>query len=982
VAAAVAISFELQPTRPPEPPAPALVLSAGVPIARDLSRRDEHRYVVALAADEYARVAVEQRGIDVSAAVSGTDSRVLTEFDEAPGRVGSEHVEVVAGAAGLYTIAIAPAHGSADAGGYQIRLEERRRATRSDRVLQQARTQQAAGLALDAAGHFDAARAQLESALAAADSTCGYGDLEVAAIAEALAGVYRRMADPSRAEALFRRAIAIDRDLLGTAHPRTARARAGLAMLYQRWGDRASAEALLQPALTDLERTLGSNHPWYVAALATLANLRDAAGDLADEERIIRRGLTALDAIGEQESGQYAALLNDLGEVYRQRGDYPRADSLLLRSLSLYERRLGPDNYAVATPLQNLGIVARERRNYPLAIAYNTRALAIREQAVGPDHPDVAHVLTNLANVYRATGDTGRALETHFRALRIWERSAGPYQRATLLSVGNIARTYAAAGDVAHAIEYQRRADAIVEKELALNLVTGSERQKLLFVRSLSERTDRTLSLHLAQAPGDPAAAALAAQALLQRKGRVLDAMIDALAGVRRASGATDRHLIDTWKDTMSRLAGVALASPAWQRGDGRQGSIDRLEEERERLESELSAHSARFRAHAQAVTLQAVQAAIPVDAALLEFAIFRPFYPRAERSADAYGPPHYAVYVLRPTGVPRGVDLGDATAIDTRIQALLASLRNPERQDVRLRARAIYDLLLQPVAASIAGVTRLLVSPDGELNRVPFEALADERGGYLVQRYSISYLTSGRDLLRMQVPRGASGPAVIVADPLFGESPAGSPRRTYFAPLAATAEEGRAIAALFPRASLVTGGLATKAALLKVQAPRILHIASHGFFQDASSESGSNPLLRSGLALAGANLSRDGANAGLMTALEASSLNLWGTKLVTLSACDTGLGEVRNGEGVYGLRRAFLLAGSETQVMSLWPVSDAVSRETMVDYYTALGRGVGRGDALRQAKLTLLARPSRRHPYYWASFIQSGEWGSLNGAR
>ena len=628
-----------------------------------------------------------------------------------------------------------------------------------------------------------------------------------------------------------------------------------------------------------------------------------------------------------------------------------------------------------------------------MAIAYNMRALAIRERAVGSDHPDVAHILTNLANVYRATGDMARALDTHFRALRIWEHAAGPYQQATLLSVGNIARTYAAAGDVPHAVEYERRADAIVEKELALNLAVGSERDKLLFVRSIAERTDRTLSLHLEQAPADPEAASLAALALLQRKGRVLDAMIDALAGVRSVSSHRDRERLDELKATMSQLAGLALARPDQLNGVDRQAAIGRLEAQRERLEGELSAHSARFRAHVQPVTLEAVQAAIPADAALLEFAIFRPFNPAAARNAEAYGPPHYAVYVLRGAGTPRGVDLGDATAIDTRIQALLASLRNPDREDVRLRARAIDELLIQPIASSVAGVTRLLVSPDGELNRVPFEALVDERGGYLLQRYAISYLTSGRDLLRMQVPRGTGGPAVVVADPLFGEdaqlaaageNAAASPRPgAYFAPLAATAEEGRAITALFPGAALLTGRLASKSALLKIQAPRILHIASHGFFRpDGGRGVAGNPLLRSGLALAGANLSGGQADAGILTALEASSLNLWGTKLVTLSACDTGLGEVRNGEGVYGLRRAFVVAGSETQVMSLWPVSDAVSRETMVGYYTALRAGLGRGDALRRAKLSLLERPSRQHPYYWASFIQSGEWGSLNGTR
>ena len=110
--------------------------------------------------------------------------------------------------------------------------------------------------------------------------------------------------------------------------------------------------------------------------------------------------------------------------------------------------------------------------------------------------------------------------------------------------------------------------------------------------------------------------------------------------------------------------------------------------------------------------------------------------------------------------------------------------------------------------------------------------------------------------------------------------------------------------------------------------------------------------------------------------------MNLWGTKLVTLSACDTGVGEVRNGEGVYGLRRAFMLAGTETLVMSLWPVSDNVTRELMTAYYTGLKEGLGRGEALRRVKLNMLRRKDRQHPFYWASFIQSGEWANLDGER
>jgi CHAT domain-containing protein len=201
-----------------------------------------------------------------------------------------------------------------------------------------------------------------------------------------------------------------------------------------------------------------------------------------------------------------------------------------------------------------------------------------------------------------------------------------------------------------------------------------------------------------------------------------------------------------------------------------------------------------------------------------------------------------------------------------------------------------------------------------------------------------------------------------------------------YFAPLSGTLQEARSIQSLFPEASVLTGTAASEAALKRVDAPRILHIATHGFFLQSGAIA--SPLLRSGLALSGANLNPAGDEDGILTALEASSLNLWGTKLVTLSACDTGIGEVKNGEGVYGLRRAFLLAGAETLVMSLWPVSDSVTREVMTTYYTGLKQGLGRGEALRRAQLAMLTRKNRQHPFYWASFIQSGEWANLDGRR
>jgi CHAT domain-containing protein len=370
--------------------------------------------------------------------------------------------------------------------------------------------------------------------------------------------------------------------------------------------------------------------------------------------------------------------------------------------------------------------------------------------------------------------------------------------------------------------------------------------------------------------------------------------------------------------------------------------------------------------------------------------------------------------------------DLGSAKEIDKTVDALRKSLRDPQRIDAKSVAQAAYAKILEPVAGSFGGATHLILSPDGELQLIPFDSLVDPKGRYLVERYSTTYLTTGRDLLRLQVARPSKNQPLIVADPFFGAptdesgAPAkataattaaatasGGARRSitvgqdlsaiYFAPLAGTALEARSIKALFPDATVLSGKQVTEAAIKRVEGPSILHIATHGFFLEDSEGSESNdpgstkkktsmvpenPLLRSGLALSGANVHKSGDENGILTALQASGLNLWGTKLVTLSACDTGIGEVKDGEGVYGLRRAFFLAGTESLVMSLWPVSDAVTRETMIDYYTGLKHGLGRGEALRQAELAMLKRKGRQHPFYWASFIESGEWANLDGKR
>ena len=987
---------------------PPLRLDAGSSIERALIGGQQHRYELVLQAGEYVRLSLMQRGIDVVAEVNAPDGATLTANNDELRNGWEESVEVVAEASGTHVLIVNAAYARSSPGRYVLRIVETRRARDADRSQQDLRKLRAEYMPMLGRYRSRAAQPLVERALALAERSRGPEDLQTATIRRDLGRAFQREREYAKALPLFERAAAVFEKTLGTDHPATADIWTSLSATYGALGQRPKAETLAQRALDVSEQALGPEHPQVALCLITLANRRHEAEDPQAAEDLIRRGLRIVEkTLGEMDI-QTAILLNNLAILLIDKGQFEEAAGLLGRSLAIDEALRPEDAANAAITLQNLGVIARQRKEYAKAEDYYLRALVLRRQTLGPDHPDIAFNLNNLANVYRAKGDIAKSLDTHFQALSIMQRAAGPYSGGTILSLGNIARTYAEIGDVVQAVEFQGRVDAAIETQFRLNLAIGSERQKLVFASSMADRTARTISLDVDNHFRRPDATELAALVVLQRKGRVLDAMTDAFASVRQRLGsAADQQLLDQLTATTSELARLALSDPNAVASTDRVAAITRLEGQKERLEADLSARSAEFQAQARPVTLDAIRALIPDDAALIEFAVYRPFDPKAENNSTAYGKPRYVAYALMPHQPARGVDLGPAAIVDDAVEKLRQALGDPQRADVSTLSRRLDAVVMQPIRVLVGDSKQLLISPDGALNLVPFEALRDEEDRYAIERFAISYVSSGRDLLRLQVPRTSHSAPVVIANPVFGEPAADvttgskshgqAPRRSvtsvddlsgaYFAPLTSTAQEAEQIKALFPEATVLTRERASRSAILALQAPRMLHIATHGFFLRDAAHKIPNPLLRAGLALSGANTASRTTGShpkdeGILTALEASNLNLWGTKLVTLSACDTGVGEIRNGEGVYGLRRAFFLAGAETLVMSLWPVRDSVTREMMTAYYRGLHQGLGRGDALRQAQLTMLARKPRHHPFYWASFIQAGEWASLDGAR
>ena len=931
-------------------------------------------------------------------------------------------------------------------------------------------------------GRYASAEPMFRRALAIKEKAFGPAHTELFELLNEYAALHSAKEDYVRAESLYLRALGIAEKAAGAEHPAVVKPLLGLAWAYVNGGSHARAEELLQRGLAIKERELGREHPEITMLLDPLAYSYQLKGDYVRAEQLFQRVLAIREKAYGPEHSIVAVALDSLALLYRDKGDYARAEARLLRSLAINEKLFGGENVAVAKNTNNLAMVYLYRGDSARAESLFRRSLAIVEKVLGAEHPGNASLLNNLAQLYSDRGEGERAEPLFRRALAMVEKAYGPEHIQLAAKLNNLARglelkgdyaeaeslyrrslailektrgaknplaaqvlhglasMFAAKGDVARAVSTQARVLDIHEHNLGLVLTTGSEEQKRLYLSTLTGSYYFTVWLHVSRAPADPLAARLSLATVLGRKGRALDAMSDQVAALRRRLDPQDRALLEQLSATRSRLSALALKpsdkiDPAEHRAE-----VVKLEEEEQRLEAAVSERSAEFRAQSRPVTVEAVRGALPAGAALVEFVSYRPLNLKSKTVAGRGGAPRYVAYVLPREGAPAWVELGEAAPIDVGIAELRRALSNPASKDVKEAARALDERVMRPVRKLLGDARRVFLSPDGALNLIPFGALLDEHGKYLVEGYSITYLTSGRDLLRLQAGAASKQGPLVFANPLFdaqaaadqstqGAAAGAGQRRSVdlsqvrFAPLPGTAGEAQALGSILPGVKVLAEAQATEAALKQVSGPSVLHVATHGFFlpdqppeadavarglgltADGAPAAGArreeNPLLRSGLALAGANRGQSGAGEdGVLTALEAAGLDLWGTKLVVLSACETGIGEVKNGDGVYGLRRALVLAGSESQVMSLWQVSDEATRDLMISYYKRLQAGEERTEALRAVQLEMLrggrqvhtdqerglsqelggrARQSREHPFFWASFIQSGDWRSIN---
>jgi len=433
--------------------------------------------------------------------------------------------------------------------------------------------------------------------------------------------------------------------------------------------------------------------------------------------------------------------------------------------------------------------------------------------------------------------------------------------------------------------------------------------------------------------------------------------------------------------------------------------------EKKEKLESELAKHipEMNLEEKLRSADRESVAMALTKDSVLVEFVKFNEYDFKAipVKGEKQWKPPRYLAFVL-PAGEPdkiEMIDLGQADAIDNLINDFRSSILGETdmkgRSGTAITASAgvkatnnagdeLREAVFDKLEESITGFKHILIAPDGNLSRLPFEVLPTKDNKYLIDYYDISYLSVGRDVLRFSAESsGTPSDALVAADPDFDmgtmekheeSAPEYGLLRGWrssrdfdrsslrFERLPGTRPESDKVSAILKTKPWIEDKV-LEGKLKSVHSPFILHLATHGFFLedqiiDPSMEKGpryENPLLRSGLALAGANTSMKGgtlpeeAEDGILTAEDVSGLDLTETELVVLSACETGLGEIRTGEGVFGLRRAFMLAGAKTLVMSLWKVADLTTPIIMGRFYdNLLNKKLPRDESLREAQLYL----------------------------
>lgn len=794
-----------------------------------------------------------------------------------------------------------------------------------------------------------------------------------------LGHTYSNMGDYAKALVLHERALAINEKELEPQHRGTIENLRFVADTYSKMGEHNKALSLHERALEIAEKEFGKNID--AEYFLCLADTYSAMGDFTKAHQLRVRALPYilfryfydfsiklplkakdLEAIEKGGDPDIAMKLLRIADSYLRINDYTECLQIQESALAILEKVLGVQHPNTATCLSGLANTYFKIGEYAKALPLQLRALEIREKVFGMQHPETANSLNDLANIYSMLGDYSKALPMQEQAFTIREKGLGLQHPKTAASLSCLADNYYRAENLNMSRMHASKAIAGIHRQLQ-TILSLDERTRLSWQR------ENLSYWYACVLRADPLA-----ELSLRWKGVVLDSLLEdrtlTMAADKDPEGAA---LLDEMRMLRGKLAKVAIEKDS----DAEVASIEKRIGQIQVSMAKRAHIGGRVRSSVD-MTIDAVVPALAEGSLLVDFIRFSDPKLKGDEAAC------YGAIMTGGDASPRFVRIDGAVAIDLAVDDLRSAIVQSNEKMVEEKTAFLSEKIWKPLSAQIPQNTKqLIICPEAKLNFLSFSALLDQDGHFIAEKYPIAYVGSARDLARKSSSKFSKNLAIYAA-PVFDAKGSHAASKDNIAmrsaeadvfgainlpPLPGTEAEAKTIQSIANDVAwsvkVVTGHEATEASVRASKDHAVLHLATHGFYLNsfalnapadtrgmsvigntenvAKQDRGVDPMRASGVALTGATQTLkqwsqrkapDSETDGILTADEVASLNLDGTWLVTLSACETGVGEARNGEGVFGLRRAFMMAGAENLLMTLWPVSDNTTAEIMASFY------------------------------------------------
>ena len=705
------------------------------------------------------------------------------------------------------------------------------------------------------------------------------------------------------------------------------------AMLFQAIGRYEAAERSLKEAIEVAERLQSKKSKNHLKFLSNLALLYQEMGKFSEAETIY---LSMEKRLGKT-NPDYASMLSNQAGLYMRMKKEDKVENLLKEAAAVYKNNFGEENPAYAKVVCDLGNFYRIRGRYVEALPLLEKGLAIREKTLGKNHPYYVQSQEDLAIFHWKNNDPEKAYflyqEIMEKSLEFINRYFPPMSEAEKTKYWEILSP-----------RFQRFYNFAIETSTILpNLV------KDLFDYQIATKA-----------------------LLLSSTNKVKQSIFNSRDGL-----LIKDYVI--WMDQKEQLARLYAYSKSELKAQ--KINLDSIERATNTMEKKLSERSKDFSEGYSTVKISysRIRDLLADNEAVVEIIRLRKFDQVFTNETK-----YIALILKKGLEIPLIKVMENGLQLETRFAKYY---RNAIQQKVE--DDYSYAQYWAPFEPEIQQKKVIYFSPDGVYNQINLNTLKKPGADFVINRFDLTILGNSKDLITLKNRKATAPPknATLIGFPDYGGEA--------IAALPGTKVEIDGVSKILKASgyelNVLTQTSATEAKLKSVKSPGLLHIATHGYFLEDIEKAGSafgiqlenandNPLLRSGIMLAGAAKTLTGVampnlasnDNGILTAYEAMNLNLEGTQLIVLSACETGLGEVKAGEGVYGLQRAFLVAGADALIMSLWKIDDAATQQLMKNFYTNWITLRNKQKAFKQAQVQLMAK--YKEPYYWGAFVMMGQ--------